>query len=1717
MATIDNDVEAFIGPRSGSAATVVSTTGGNLDLIATSSQTAKAPVSGGGGGGFEASFIEARTSIASTVQAFVGDGTTIAAAGSVQLRAEVLNAVADSGVTVGSGGVITVRGTTADARSTVATKAYLGDGVTVGTMAAPINGDVTITAIGQGEADAVGNAYGGGGVSIALPEANAVVDPDVDAHVGTSTAATRTTVVVATGTITVLAQLTRVAPVANDQIRSISLDRNTLTFEYPGIGEGAQVQYSGPTGNGLNVGRIYTVLDTEVSLTPHQIRLGSLFDASSSIDPVRETITFGSPHGFNAGDCVYYDPRAGTSAVVRGAQANEGTCTATVTGAQRYFVRVIDETTIQLTRTRAAALATDDATITVTPGAPVTAGDPTPLTLSSTAGIGVGTALIYRAPVAVTFFGAFVNVTLVDGQDTGGNTIKVPGTGHDQSLENIYVGSTDWGKLNPGDAVRYALVGTGFPIGLSDTTTYFVIKNADGYTIRLATSYCNAVGAAGDATNCAGATVTAVDLTVPANGDNAEHHIARSLGGLVEGQTYYVATITGSVVTLAASPGGPGLVLTTDRRPGPHEVGIVEIDLERPTFPGGASTSQALFVDITTDCASNCGRLLAPGGLPLGSVVAAAGNGVSGASAQGGTAGVGDFAFINATLSGSPSVSLTIGALQLIAGGDVMLTADSVFEVSARTDATGIGGVTWGRTFSSADLGDSPTTVTMAASSSISAGRDVVVTAKTNHTLSASSRAVGGGLIAVKIARTHVAVDNDVEISVGTAGVVTAGRALRMLISSGTTASTYAETYTVAGGAGGKADSDHDGRGVRIGSLSDQAMRSITIGARAQLTARTVELDAAVTVLNLTAKATATSYSPVLCCHASAFAFPYIDVYSKTLVQVLDDAAGTTTITGIEGVDLKARHIGTLNVTRDGYSLAVAFPSFPQHTRWQGTDSLTNEVNTDRAALVIAGARQAGTPPGGLAPSPAGMAVALYVQAHTNPFTPVITGDSGLFTTDESSHPRSANIFWDADVIILGGSGGQGYLVVGANGNVLAASAVQVRNAAGTLVTPTEGQPVPLNGGSIIVGAIAASGAADILMQADNDIRNQDYTIPPNTIGNPNNPWPTFEFRRTLSDVTIINLSPRDLVIEGIRVIDDGTNRNPLVRLIPRGGAATGFRDAVTLEFDLRLGVVAPSYVDIEQRAATVQRLVIAGLIDNPIGLTRLVNLNGPIVANAGSRIVTNLLDAYAPSTTNGSIGSASGRLTVDLVQYRAFPSLIDPVGGFFDPRIVVEAGVDAYLSLRGVDRTNSFTGSMATTGNSLTRSSGSWISDGFVFGDVIVVFGLSGGQRTYEVTSVSATVLGLRTVFGGGAAPGTGTATLSVVRTVPMAITLDQIQAGRDVNIELRTTIRQPGGAAGGLVDVQVINEAASTANSWANPKPHISHFRGPISADPLVYDPRRTGFSGSPSGTGTTTTGAEVSIDGNYTIHLRNPVAARVTEPFNGAVRFVPTPVPGGPRFTIFTTDRHPAHRWRHRRRPRPLDQGHRGSHESEPAWRRTAARCRAISVRGWIEMRDVTPGLLERQRRRAGRPRRAHRRHACRSRPLAHRRRPARRSVDRQHPRRGRLRAEGRHRPAGRRGRQHRPGGRDQRRHGPGLPRDQPARQRQRRDRGRAHQLPRRRRRVPHRGRRRHAGVVRGHRRGRRSDRLTATSCSPPGSAASTTPRPTTRTTCSATAST
>ena len=143
----------------------------------------------------------------------------------------------------------------------------------------------------------------------------------------------------------------------------------------------------------------------------------------------------------------------------------------------------------------------------------------------------------------------------------------------------------------------------------------------------------------------------------------------------------------------------------------------------------------------------------------------------------------------------------------------------------------------------------------------------------------------------------------------------------------------------------------------------------------------------------------------------------------------------------------------------------------------------------------------------------------------------------------------------------------------------------------------------------------------------------------------------------------------------------------PLVQLSPNGGGASEFETAATLQFDVQR-TVGTSYVDIEQRSPVAQDLVIAGPINNPLGLTRLVNLNGSItftVVGTGA-VTTNQLDVYAPERFGGqpqrTTAGRPGPIRVDRIDHLVHPPGRSSTRGWWSTRFG-----DVYLSLRGVDR----------------------------------------------------------------------------------------------------------------------------------------------------------------------------------------------------------------------------------------------------------------------------------------------------------------------------------------------------------------------------------------------------------------------------------------------
>lgn len=1367
IAVVDADVSAFIAGRgTGSAGTI--TTTGAVEVVATAARTADAEVDGGTGGAITASWLNGTAYTGGTVAAWLADGTDIAAASAVTVRTQVSGARARSTVVIGAVALVSVSGVNSTASSLVASRAWIGDGVTVG-RTTPILGDVDVTAVGRGEADAVGKAYAGGGYTVAVPLVTANVSPAVEVWVGTKEK--KTTVVKASGSIRVRAQLTKQGQLATDQIRQIDPGSDRLTIDNPGLSEGLTVRWSGPSTGGLRDGGLYSVLRAGSG----QIRLGSLVDAAL-VDPVRDTLRFAGEHGFVSGDCIWYDAR-GAASIIAAAGTTTGACGAATPpepGARAFYVRVLDATTIRLTTTRQAATGETDAPLVLTPV------NSTTVNLPTGSGLQVGDAVLYRAPVVIAFGSAGVDVEVKEQTAADGSTVVGP-AGHATSAENIYVGADWFAVLNTGDAVRYTQLGGG-GIGLTSGATYYVIKNADGLSIGLGLTRCQA-------TSCPSVSVARIALSV-GGADSDMHRLERSLGVLVDGRTYYVRSIDGVAVTLSATRGGAALDVTGTDRPGRHALGRVEVEL----VPGAADgLAHALFVDLTASCTTDCGRLQEPGGAPLSTVVEAAGDGVSTAVASGGTLAIAGTSGVTATLSGRVVVVTGVAGALVSAGRDVVVDALSEFDVAAAADTRNGGAISIGVAIATVDLGLSPTHVTV--DGTVQAGGSITVTAVTDHTLRASARAGSANLVGASVAHTRAAVDDDVIVRVGDQAVLRAGGHLSVLASGSTRASTDSYSASIAVGAGADSDAtNQDSRGVRIGTDSDRAERVVRIGAGAELTGATVAVRAVTERLDASARAEANSGSPILLGVTTAHAGASIEVDVDTYVKVqAGTAAAPTRITGAQGVDIAAAS-RNLSAVREARVKSVSIIP-PQQARLRGTDWFATDVNVDAAVLVTAGAR--GAVPGGALVNAPGTAVDVAATA-TSVYRP--ERSSGPTNSGSNSYRRGGDIHWDADIVALPAVA-QPTLGIGADGRVLVVDGVLVLDANGVAAAPVVGQQVPLYQGAVVVAPIGVVGTATVQMRADEVIANQAAGRTP---GSTTVRWPIFEFRSTLTGVKIVNESATPLHIGRVDTADRLTTR-PQVLLIPAAGAASAFRSRVSLEFDVRRPATATS-VDIDQRGAGDLRLT--GTIDNAAGRTRLASANGSITGTG--TVITNQLEVSAPA---GSI-----TLTAWLVRLRNENRSLAGAAGDWPSRLTVEAGGSVTMTLRGIDRTGGSPRAITVPVDTITAG-----------GDITLVLQTGLHQTLATTRPVTVQVLGELSTWGTARAHESHVRGTGADDTDPAAW-----DPGRGGVLDPTTTVRDT------VVDtvVDVVRRTTGPSSAGLTAGGSISIKDEEATADPLAAD---------------------------------------------------------------------------------------------------------------------------------------------------------------------------------------------------------------------------------------------------------------------------------------
>ena len=909
-------VTAFVGPEttatSGALRTTINATG-KVSIDATSSQLAKATAEGGGGGLVGGAGMYSTARAQGDTKAFVGDSVLVERAGEVEVKAESTGAAANARTLAGTGGFISVGVTRSIAESTPSVDAYVGADADITTIkGAAATGNVSVKSLGRGEADANAEAWGGGAVQVGVARAESTVSPTASATVGARTEIT------AGGDVTVRGELstTPAATPPSDQIQSVNAGNDTLGFNFPLV-TGDVVQYTGPNA-GLKTGREYYAL-VEGTNT---IRLGSQFDPTK-VDALRDEIVFDRPHNLVDGDRVRYDTD-GSLTILASWQS--------VPANQVFVVRSVylDAAKTQVDPLRI-KLQRDGET--QGPVQTFAAGDvnSTANLITGGAALADGQVVTYRAGKAATFFTESVDVNVID-RTVNGNTVKdidrnldangQPASGkHFAGQQNIFIVNHGF---TTGDAVTYRKLGSGAAIGLEsggalvDGGTYFVIK-VDDNQIKLADSYYTAVGRSfdargdGDADDILAIAQTALALapSLAATEQGTLHSLSRNIGGLQNGQSYYVVktpSTPAGTFGLASVRGGALVDLenatkvdvyqrngafvetrTFFNRVGPHSVGTEGLDLVAGTKTL-ADASDTLYIDLT---GAESGRLLGPGGASLDSVSPPPGDGKSGATGKGGGGGFGEFTFPTARMTSDATATGSVGAQSRItAGGSVTIQGIGASYASSYGDTAGGGVLSVSEAHADTIAGGTTaltTTASVGNNAIIVAGVDFTLNAESNHQAFATARSLGGGAIAGKIAETTARLNYSTTSTIGTDADITVGNSARVHATSQTTAKTDSETYTVGIGAGADSDNTNDDRGVDLDALT-----KTQIGGGAKLSAGTVDIDAKVTMINADARAKATAYSPILLGVATAFADASVQVDSNVQSVILGNLSGST-------------------------------------------------------------------------------------------------------------------------------------------------------------------------------------------------------------------------------------------------------------------------------------------------------------------------------------------------------------------------------------------------------------------------------------------------------------------------------------------------------------------------------------------------------------------------------------------------------------------------------------------------------------------------------------------------------------------------------------------------------------------------------------------------------------------------------------------------------
>ncbi|HEX5279640.1 MAG TPA: hypothetical protein VFW28_06150 [Micropepsaceae bacterium] len=1261
----------------------------------------------------------ASATMSPTIESVVGSGATIADSGDVTITADGNNKALSKSAGVG-GGVVGIGETDADAHAEGSASAHLDgqikqdDGtagavnlnihstsadaasasvmaVTGGLVAVGSNsgtvtvkptisgyvstsgtiqlsGNIDITATGNPEGDAIVKGIGIGGVQLGGTESQTTLTPNATAYLVAGTAN-------AGGSVSVVATAEPISGAEPSyQVISTDTTNDIIEVDNHGLSTGDTVVYGGATTGGVTNGREYNVIVPQTGSPaaddPNHLQFGMSFDGGV-VNNDRDTIVFAAPHNFVTGDKVVYINGDGSTAI------------GGLTSGDTYYVLVVDGHTIKLT-TYDPTVVTSHNLQNFTP----TAGSGTTISLAN--GFTNNEAVTYHAPQANTFSSLQVDVDAGDTKtahdpDLGDITVATLANQNNDNIEFVdSFGRPIGSGFSNGDLVQYNSNGTAIG-GLKNGQTYRVVSTGgdNNSAVQLGAVATATVKFHNDGTGnnpdsiertdggdftaegfvsgqhitISGVTgsfkltgVTASTLTLDADnvltdGDAGSRTIESDAIALdktvsdkgtvhslikvsdlpltyfdgasnvnMDGRTFYVVNRTASDFGLALTPGGTALNLTGQSgATSDHLIGPESVDLTK------GSGKQFLHIDLTASL--NGATLLGPGGVPLNVISPPIGDGVSSAAASGSGGGVVSVNLNDAKMTDDPTVTSYIGGT-LHAGGDVTIETTSTTNATGH-DTNASGGLV-GLSDSTASSEQTNTSNAYAdTGAQIAATGSVSILANSSSTSQAASDGVTGGFVGGASTDASSTVDYSTTATVKDDANIVAGNTIHIA----------ANTGMVQKGQGGATGVGFGGDGDGSSSVTtNTGLTESEIGNASSVNARSVAVSA--TVSQLTGFANGDGEGGGFVALGSGTGTVSFNTQNKVAIDP------NASVTGYEGVDFIVKYDG---VDTHGSSFAQATGLFGNvSSDANNNTTLDSQVVGAGSALITAGPRDPGDAalahPGGFDH------LALYsdtengsvsVDAHADDSKrSLATGGSSDNGGSGLSIPNN-KIDLSSNVVILSGRSPE--LIIDNTGPTGAHIAKAVN--------------VSVNGDQTS-GDITGDISVDNITNNDPgqvDLRTS--TDDPGAITGSGGTW---DFRDSFSQVRIINDSDHNLTINGINVVN--TTVDPTVDL-----SSTHSR---SLTFDIKR-TVAPTFVDIEDTADPT--LTISGVIENPIGTTRIVNVNGNITSTGNrsnssdqdptSLVRTNILDIEAD---NGSVGTSSNRVNVDVVDSANLPAATD-------------------------------------------------------------------------------------------------------------------------------------------------------------------------------------------------------------------------------------------------------------------------------------------------------------------------------------------------------------------------------------------------------------------------------------------------------------------------